>query len=57
MRTHEIENLKQRRLEKERLALLRRREDDRAYREHLAMIDAGEPIWGMIKGYEREMGL
>lgn len=56
MRHCDIENLKVRRAEKERLATLQRRLNDRAYREHMAMIDADEPIWGVIRGYEQEVG-
>lgn len=43
-----------RRAAKARLAAIKAREEARAYREHLAMCEPEEPIWGRAMAYTTE---
>lgn len=43
-----------RRAAKARLAAIKAREEARAYREHLAMCEPEEPIWGRAMAYATE---
>lgn len=48
------DELQRRRMERAALAKLRDRLWDREYREHMAMMDAGEPVWQAVRAYEGE---
>lgn len=50
---YNTEDLRARRLEIATLARLRERENDRSYREHLAMMELDEPIWRVIAAADR----
>ena len=48
------EDLALRRIARARYAAIQARMDERAYREHLAMLEPDEPVFKLADAYERE---